>query len=100
MEKTSADRVGNCGQQHRFEERDAHVSVRHVRKNRRAAPPRVTEDFIERCDQTESARTVCQGLHREAYYSVVAVHKALITKMNTDLRVFCCKNHNHRSTEM
>ncbi len=34
-----------------------------------------------------SARTVCQQLHREGYYSRVAVHKPLITKMNAHFRV-------------
>ncbi len=36
MGKTSVNRVGNCGRQRTFDERDAHALVRYVRKNRRA----------------------------------------------------------------
>ncbi len=39
-----------------------------------------------------SAKTVRRRLHREGYYSRVAVHKPLITKMNAHLRVQWCKN--------
>ncbi|KAI3360646.1 hypothetical protein L3Q82_002511 [Scortum barcoo] len=39
MGKTSVDRVGNCGRQRTFDERDARALVRYVKKNRRATLP-------------------------------------------------------------
>uniref|UniRef100_A0A4W6EM72 Transposase Tc1-like domain-containing protein n=1 Tax=Lates calcarifer TaxID=8187 RepID=A0A4W6EM72_LATCA len=69
------------------------------RKNRRATLFRVTENVNAGCDQTVSA-TVRRQLHREGYYSRVAVHKPVITKMNACLRVQSCKNHRHLCTEM
>ncbi len=52
--KTSVNRVGNCGRQRTFDERDAHALVRYVRKNRRANLPQVTENISAGRDQTVS----------------------------------------------
>ncbi len=54
MGKTSVNRVGNCGRQRTFDERDARALVRYVRKNRRATLPQVTENVNAGRDQTVS----------------------------------------------
>ena len=82
MGKTSVNRVGNCGRQRTFYDRDARALVRHVRKNRRATLPQLTENVNAGPDQTVSARAVRQ-LHKKGYYSRVALHKPFITKMHT-----------------
>lgn len=97
--KTSVNRVGNCGQQRTSEERDARALVQHVRKNRKATLPQVTEIVSAGRGQTVSARRVCRQLCREGN-SEVAVHKPLVTKTNAHLRVQWCKNHQHWSAEM
>uniref|UniRef100_A0A3B4WY32 Transposase Tc1-like domain-containing protein n=1 Tax=Seriola lalandi dorsalis TaxID=1841481 RepID=A0A3B4WY32_SERLL len=82
--EASINRVGQRGQQRTFDGRDAHALARYVRKNRRAALPRVIENVSAGRDQTV-----------EGYYSKVAVHKPLIIKMNAHLRVQWCKNQSH-----
>ena len=53
------------------------------------------QDMTRLCQQEH-----CLQLHREGYYSRVAVRKTLITQMNAHLTVQWCKNHGHLSTEM
>lgn len=67
-------------------------------KNRGAALPQVNESVSAGRDQSVSAGTVYRQLHREVYYSRVAVHKPLITKLH--LRVQRCKNQRHWCTEI
>ena len=100
MGKTSVNRIRNCGRNCFFDDLDACALVRYVRKNRRATLRQVTENVNAGCDQAVSSRTVRQQLHREGYYSRVAVHKPLIIKTNAHLRVQWFKNRRLWSTKM
>lgn len=58
MGRTSVNRVGHCGRQSTFDDRDACLLVQYVRKNRRATLLQVTENVSAGRDQTVSENSL------------------------------------------
>lgn len=74
-----------------FDECEAQTMVQYVKTDAGATPPQVAENVSVGCDQT--ARVGRRGLYGKGHYHRVSVHKCLITKMNSHLRVQWCNNH-------